>query len=68
VDGLARAIRLRVPSLPDELAPLDAARGPEAEMDAPMREEVAASLLCDCRMVERSRSRSFAACPLPDEP
>lgn len=33
-DGLARAIPLREPRFPDELIPLDVARGPEAEADA----------------------------------
>jgi ATP/maltotriose-dependent transcriptional regulator MalT/DNA-binding SARP family transcriptional activator len=46
-DGLARAIRLREPTFPDELVPLDVARGPEAEQDAAVQAEVAASVLCE---------------------
>lgn len=46
-DGLARAIRLREPSLPDELVPLDVARGPDADAEAAVRAGVAASLLCE---------------------
>ena len=46
-DGLFEALRLRVPSLPDELPAPDAPRGPEAEADAFVRVEAAASLLCE---------------------
>jgi ATP/maltotriose-dependent transcriptional regulator MalT/DNA-binding SARP family transcriptional activator len=46
-DRLVQALRLRVPSLPHELAPLDAARGPDADADALARVEVAASLLSE---------------------
>ena len=46
-DGLLRALRLRVPNLPDELPPHDAARGPEADADVLVRVQVAASLICE---------------------
>ena len=46
-DGLVHALRLRVPDLPYELPPVDAARGPDADGDAMLRVEVVASLLCE---------------------
>ncbi len=46
-DGLLQALRLREPNLPEELIGLDSARGPEAEADALVRVEAAASLICE---------------------
>jgi DNA-binding SARP family transcriptional activator/tetratricopeptide (TPR) repeat protein len=46
-DGLLRALRLRVPNLPDELPAHDAARGPETDADVLVRVQVAASLICE---------------------
>jgi DNA-binding SARP family transcriptional activator len=46
-DGLLRALRLRLPNLPDELPAPDAARGPGADADVLGRVEAAASLMCE---------------------
>ena len=53
-EGLFRALRLRMPDLPDELPALDAARGPEAEADVLVQVEAAASLICEA-LAERLR-------------
>src|SRR4029453_1992420 len=46
-DGLLRALRLRLPNLPDELPAPDAVRGPGADADVLGRVEAAASLMCE---------------------
>jgi DNA-binding SARP family transcriptional activator/tetratricopeptide (TPR) repeat protein len=53
--GILRALRLRVPSLPPELGPLDATAGPEGETDVLLRAELAASMLCDLLADKLSR-------------